>query len=216
MFKPAAVLAVLRNACVLVGCGPVFSAVPGAPGDDSPEPVAPSMPTSSGTVTKDSGNDAGLEASPPEAAQACVTDLSNIGAGDFHIAFTLTTSETGKQLALVSQRAGCDETSAYWSVTLSQGGGIVAVTSDGTPTGRFFVEAGNSVNDGIPHRVLVSRVNGQLSLSRDGIIDSMLTADPTAFDTLPALAVGTDTCSTDTALEGNGSITDLCITQGVK
>lgn len=213
MFKSAAVLAVLLNACVLVGCGPAFSAVPGAPGDDSPEPVASSMPTASDTVTKDSGNDAGLEASPPEAAQACVTDLSNVGAGDFRIAFTLTTSEVGKQLALVSQRAGCDETSAYWSVTLSQGGGIVAVTSDGTPEGMVSVEAGNGVNDGLPHSVLVARIAGQLSLSRDGVTDSALMPDTNAFATLSALAVGMDTCKMDSALEGEGTLTDLCITR---
>jgi len=210
MLKFAVALLAVSISTVLIGCGPVFTATPGDDGPVTSEGVI--EPTPADTAPPPVA-DAGAEAAPDTStAAACVTDLSKVGSGDFHIAFTIVTQATGKQLALLSQRVGCDDTSAYWAVTLSQGGGIVAVTNDGTPTGRFFVEAGNGVNDGIPHRVLVARVNGQLSLSRDGIVDSMLTPDPTVFDVLPALAVGTDACSTDIALEGNGSITDLCIT----
>jgi len=48
---------------------------------------------------------------------ACLTDLSGVGTGDFRISFTLTTTFHGN-VALLSQRIGCDQSSMLWSTSL--------------------------------------------------------------------------------------------------
>jgi hypothetical protein len=53
--------------------------------------------------------------------------------------------------------------------------GRLPVTDDGTH--NVFVEAGNGVNDGQPHRVVVARVAGQLWYARDGVVGSATVPD---------------------------------------
>jgi hypothetical protein len=160
--------------------------------------------------------EASADASTDVAPPTCVTDLSNVGTGDFQIAFTLTTTETVTTLALVNQRTGCDETSSFWDVTISNTGGIVFATDDGSAASYAFVEAGNSINDGNPHHVVVSRTTAGIALSADGTAVSSTTPDPYAFGTFPTLNVGTNGCSglsPATPLAGHGTLTDLCISR---
>ncbi len=106
----------------------------------------------SATSVGDSSSDA--ETAPEaETGPVCVTDLSGVGTGDFTIAFTLTTTESGLYLALVNQRtaASCSANAPFWDVTIWPLGGIDVAMGDGI--NQAGVEAGNSVNDGAAHRV---------------------------------------------------------------
>ncbi len=151
------------------------------------------------------------EAAADVAPPACTMDLSNVGNVDFHISFTISTSATGVTVALLSQRSGCVTTSPFWDVTLSSTGGVTLSTGDGSGT-TYFVEAGNAVNDGQPHRVVVQRVAGLISYWRDGVLGSSMSPDPDAFGALPALATGTSACMGTVPLTGHGTLTNLCIT----
>jgi hypothetical protein len=217
-------------ACVLMGCGGAeFSAAQlGSGGGDA----APQAPDAGAEVApaEDAGQGAhedvvghvaaadgsevvtGAEAAVDAPPVHCVTDLSGIGTADFHIAFTLTTTYTGQMMvALANQRVGCDQTSVWWQVVLSSGGGIIFNTCDGMGA-CATVEAGNSVNDGLPHRVVLARVAGAISYSRDGVIGSAVVPDAYSLGSFGApLKIGTNGCG-DTPLAGHGTLTDLCVT----
>ncbi len=55
-----------------------------------------------------------------EGGAACLGDLSNIGAADFHISFTLTTDAGA--MPVVNQRATCNF-GMFWDVRMRQAGG---------------------------------------------------------------------------------------------
>ena len=78
------------------------------------------MAADSGIPTIDSGNPV-VDASP-EAGPSCVATLSNVGAGDFHVAFDVVTTGATSQ-ALVNQRSSCAPY-AGWSVDMSPTGAI--------------------------------------------------------------------------------------------
>lgn len=159
---------------------------------------------SDGSGRKSAAPDASSEAaSDAEAGPPCTMDLSNVGTGDFHISFAITTEATGLTLALVNQQTVCDQSS--WAITLNSEGGIVATTGD------VSVEAGDSVNDGTPHQVVVERVNGNLSYLDNGTLRSSIVSDSFAFAVLPPLVVGTSTCPGTAPLAGLGTVTDLCV-----
>jgi hypothetical protein len=174
-------------------------------GGDSGDGDARSMVTDASQDVRDASTAA-------EAGSTCVTDLSGVGTGDFRVSFTLTTTETGLTVGLVNQRAGCDQTSVWWDATLTPSGGIELATDDGSSTSYVFVESGNAVNDGAPHKIVVARTNGAIWYSRDGVLGSSMTPDPYAFGNFPALRIGSDPCPNTVGLAGNGSLTDLCIT----
>jgi hypothetical protein len=168
----------------------------------------------------DDGQIGDVGADSAEAGPACLSTLSGVGTADFHIAFTLTTTNTSLTLALVNQRvncqclsvSACSSPSTFWDVVIDPAGGIIAMTDDDTAASYVFVEAGNSVNDGQPHQIVVARTSGMLWYSKDGVIGSAEVADAYSFGTFPALTIGSDVCSTTTPLAGNGTLTDLCIT----
>ena len=146
-------------------------------------------------------------------APTCVTDLSNVGTGDFHIAFTLTINSAASQtIDLLNQRSGCDMASTFWDVTLSPSGGIGAATNSTTDAGGYAETgvAGN-VNDGLPHRIVVERVSGMLSDSIDGMQKSAPVADEYSFAVLPSLVIGADQCPNIGSLTSHGSISEVCL-----
>jgi hypothetical protein len=155
----------------------------------------------------DAGGDAG------DVGRTCVTDLSGVGTGDFRISFTLTTTESGLTIALLSQRTGCDQSSTFWDVSLSPTAGIVAATDDGVAAHYTFVEAGSAMNDGRPHKIDVIRRDGKLWYEHDGAIDSVQTSDSYAFGTFPPLVLGSSACVGTTPAAGYATISDVCITE---
>jgi len=143
----------------------------------------------------------------------CLTDLSGVGTRDFRIAFRLTTTASGGTYALLSQRTGCDMSSAWWDVTLQPLGGVELATDDGTAASYVFVEAGDSVNDGKAHQVVVARENGSLVYYDDGVLRSSAILDASNFgDFAGALSIGRSSCSAEAPLAGHGAISNVCIT----
>jgi hypothetical protein len=151
-----------------------------------------------------------------EASLPCVTDLSNVGTGDFHIVFdvvtTATMTSTSTTTAFVNQRAGvCADTTMYWSVRMANGTGqAFAEVSDGTSAGYTgLVTANPVINDGSTHTVRVSRVAGVLSIAVDGTTPTTH-ACTDSLGTLPALEIAHDVCPNESTA---ATITNLCITR---
>jgi len=226
-----------------VGCGGAFTAGSdpahgdAAPQNDdsgsSPDAVASeggpdSGEAASGEAANDSdagsgdaadtgtGQDTGGDGDADAASPTCLTSLSNAGAGDFSIHFTLTTTAGATDMALFSQRVGCDETSSWWDVsyipsTTTQGALQVA-TCDGSASDYVVLEqtSGPHPDDGQLHKVVVTRISGQLSFMIDGVLSAGPIADANSFSSLPALKIGTDDCPGFVPTIGN--ISDVCIT----
>jgi hypothetical protein len=146
-------------------------------------------------------------------APVCMTDLSDIGMGDFSIRFALTTNETGMTLALLNQRLGCDQMSTFWDVTLSPTGDIVVATDDGIAADYVTVQAGSALNDGKAHQVAVIRRAGKLWITADGAVVSPMTADAHTLATLSSLAIGTSACMGVTPAAAYAVIANVCLTE---
>jgi hypothetical protein len=139
---------------------------------------------------------------------ACKNDLSNIGTGDFTIAMSLTTSQTGV-VAIANQRAICNG-SVFWDVHMTNGT-VQAETDDGTHHAEVDA-TGVLVNDGKPHSILVQRRTEVLSLSVDGKSLSE-TSSMSAFGQLPPLVSGNSPCVGHTGYFALvGMPTGLCVT----
>jgi len=164
--------------------------------------------------------DAGAEAGTPI---ECVTDLSGVGTGDFSIRFTLTTTEIGLTLALVSQRGDClcvgsgpycPTPSTFWDIVL-QRGTVIAITAADSAESYVSIDGGSSVADGRPHRIVVGRTSGTLWYEADGIRGPVSISNHYLFKTFPELSIGSDGCelaaSPTTPLAGHGTLTDLCL-----
>ncbi len=125
-------------------------------------------------------------------ATACVSDLSNLGSGDFQIAFTIQTTQIG-QFAIANQRASCS-TGTAWDLRVNQGFLLFEV---GDPVdGGLSTELTGcaKLNDGHQHHVLVQRAGGTLADYVDGIADAHSVASSTSFGALPPLTIRNDVC----------------------
>jgi hypothetical protein len=145
-------------------------------------------------------------------APSCVADLSNVSTGSFHIAFTLKTTQAGS-VALLNQRAACGAT-PYWDIRLSNGN-VLVETDDGITDGGtrdFVTTLGAAVNDGLPHAILVERVQGTLTVFVDGA-KAGSTMSLSNFGSLPPLEAGKDPCdNVDGTVALVGSVTNICLT----
>jgi hypothetical protein len=149
---------------------------------------------------------------PSSDAGSCVQTLSNIGTADFHISFTLTTTAVGEPMSLVGQDTYCTE-GMEWHVDLLQSD-IYADTDDGLNAGANIVsvKSGQSVNDGIPHHIIVARTGGQLWLQIDTSPAQTSVTDTTSFGVLPPLAIETSPACASGRQPFVGTLTDLCVT----
>jgi len=173
-----------------------------SPGQDAPE-----------DIRRDAMGEGGNGEAGMADAPICLTDLSDIGMGDFSIRFTLTTNETGMTLALLNQRLGCDQMSTFWDITLSPTGDVVVATDDGIAADYVIVQAGSALNDGKAHQVAVIRRTGKLWITADGAVISPMTPDAHTFATLSSLAIGTSTCMGVTPAAAYAVIANLCLTE---
>ncbi len=136
-----------------------------------------------------------------------VMNLSNIGANDFRVSFTISTAQAGL-VAVVEQRATCSH-GMFWGVRM-RAGYIAAETDDGVRYSEVTSTA--KVNDGAPHHVVVERSSGTLGVTVDGVLSSSAPS-ATILGQLSPLTTGTDPCVgvySITALVG--SLTNLRIT----
>jgi hypothetical protein len=184
---------------LLCGCsGAAFTV---GPEDDAGDARAEAAPDAQ---PMEAGQDAGREAETD--GPSCVTDLSNVGVGDFHVRLSIVTTSTAAA-AVVGQRGPCAY-SVYWDVHLLDGY-VLADTDDGTMAGRVLLAPGRfSVADGKKHEVTVGRVAGVLSIAVDGVLAGSM-PDPDYLGPMPALAIGSDSCNPGPF---SGQITDVCLT----
>lgn len=170
---------------------------------------APSQPSGGEAGTAGAAGEAGAGAVDPscELATTCTNDLSGLGAGDFSIAFTLATTATAGS-GVLSQRTVCMR-SKFWDVRMRANGNLSVELDDETNYLNLVVPS--AVNDGAAHELRVCRKNGHVYALADG---ELLEDAPnvTAFDSLPALATGTTTCTTfDGTVTLTGAVTGVCI-----
>jgi laminin G domain protein len=158
---------------------------------------------------------------------ACIGSLSNIGTADFHISFTVKTSQAGFA-ALVSQRKTC-LLGDYWDVRMADG--HIQVETDDTDGANHWTQlcaavegsdAGRCtsvapanlpppVNDGQPHRVVISRSSGSLQASVDALTSSAVESQA-SFGSLSPVAIGSDPCEgVDGTVAFTGTLTNLCL-----
>ena len=158
--------------------------------------------------------DAGLPDGVPIACRpvaSCTNDLSNIGTGDFSIAFTINTASTSPS-GVIEQRAICMH-SFFWGVRTGAGGGHLGFEyDDNNAHYRSFTSTG-TINDGVDHAVLACRVSGTDYLYIDGVLD---TTGPNTVDystTLSPLTTGTSPCIAfgDGTVALVGTVDDVCV-----
>jgi hypothetical protein len=158
------------------------------------------------------GSDGGDGATDADAA-SCTQDLSNVGKGDFRIAFRIQTTATA-QSAVLSQRGSCSA-GIYWSIRM--GNGHLGVETDNNterPGGYYVLTGIKAVNDGTPHDVVVTRTSGMLAIRVDGVLDPT-DAPATSTSTLGSLStvrIGTDVCvGVDGTVALTGTVTNVCV-----
>lgn len=163
-----------------------------------------------GGLGGEGGDDSGPTCEDPTGGGACTGDLSMIGTGDFEVKFTITTSTTAIS-AIVQQRAICDH-SYFWDARLLNGAVFFEV--DDANANYAFCQSPVALNDGLPHRVVVRRVAGSLSI----VVDcSAPTSCPSATNLSTTLApLGNHTnnpCigSADGTTTLDGTVTDVCV-----
>jgi hypothetical protein len=147
----------------------------------------------------------------PQEAAVCDGDLSNIGTGDFRVAFEVTTTQTG-WVALANQRAECDP-SVFWDVRMDDG--VVYVEVDDIAHYIALASTGPKINDGAPHAIVVVRASGTLTVYVDGGAAGSGVSGA-SLGPLPALKLGTDICVGavgDSTVALVGEITNACVSR---
>jgi len=160
-------------------------------------------------VDRDGGAADGMAGDAPveagDAPSNCVNDLSDVGAGDFHIEFDVVGGASGGPL--VEQRASCGQYNVEWIVAETASGNINTWFYDGS-TG-FGLQSVGTVDDGAKHHVVVARVTLLFSITIDGQLDTSIANAVWAPPTLPLLQVGRSACTTPFT----GQITGACVTR---
>ena len=179
----------------------------GSPSDGSATSDASTVAVDAGAGeagSPDAGHDAGTVSAPDG---GCSQDLSNIGAGDFSVSFSLRTTQAGL-VALLNQRTACSP-STFWDVRLSSGE-IQVETDDGASYVQL-TSTGPELDDGALHVLLVDRIGGTVTIYVDGVASGNASSS-SSLGALPPLATGTDVCDGQHgtyAFYGTGEITSL-------
>jgi len=157
-------------------------------------------------------SDAVEAASEASEAAPCRGDLSNIGAADFHVSFSVTTTQNGLA-ALANQRAVC-AFSDFWDIRLASNGTLDVETVDATQgaNGTGLKKVGPRINDGVPHKVMVQRTSETLTVYVDGVAGASAISR-TSFGQLAPVRIGSDVCTVaiDGTMPLTGTLSDLCV-----
>jgi len=183
-----------------------------SPGTDAATDVAEGATEEAASDVGEATSDAAEDGSELSEAGPCRGDLSNIGTADFHVSFSVTTTQNGLA-ALVNQRAACAY-SDFWDVRLATNGGLDVETDDATqgPNGTGLPKVGPSIRDGVPHKVMLRRTSETLTVYVDGAA-SASAISRTSFGQLAPVRIGSDVCTL--AIDGTmplmGTVSDLCV-----
>jgi hypothetical protein len=183
-------------------------------GEDARDGGGPSVDASDAGPSPEDAS-AGSDAAD-SSDSGCTQDLSNIGAGDFRIAFTVQTTATVGS-AVINQRGNC-AAGIYWDIRMQASGPLTVETDNNTlrPGGYTNLPGTIPVNDGIAHAVVVTRTSTMLAIRVDGVLDPTdAGASSTAtFDTTlgRSLTIGVDVCDgVDGTTALDGTVTDVCV-----
>ena len=162
--------------------------------------------------------DGGTDATGEVPACTCTGDLSNVGLGSFTIAFTLTTTANGQNLAILNQRSDCTADKPGWDVWLDGQGQLVVQVFGGLNDDTLYT---NALNDGKAHRVVITRTSAaaDLTIDIDDIGGSTAVPPQGLFGTLPTLQVGTDLACMGNGVypapfADNGTLNNVCVAPG--
>ena len=199
---------------------------PGRDGQPGPEAAADAQEAGvDGPVGHDSGpgNDAGDSGSAADAdggpSCTCTGDLSNVGLGDFEIAFTVATTAwpvAPGYMAILNQRSECDPNKAGWDVGMNANGTLSIQVFDGSNV-YDNEQSASAINDGQEHRVRLSRVGGAtIRISIDGALQTFAGLPvETLAGTLATLQTGVDpTCASSGSRPAEplaGVLTMVCV-----
>jgi hypothetical protein len=177
------------------------------------------LPAACGRIETEVGAQLYPEAGPPPAAtldagvdsadaDGCRGDLSNIGAADFHVSLSVTSTQTGL-VAVANQRSQCSP-SVFWDIRID--GGFVLVEADDVASYGAIQSPGPRVDDGRPHDVLFQRKSHVLSVYVDDAGGMPTTPSTASFGQLPPVAVKMDVCiPQDGTVALTGTVANLCI-----
>jgi hypothetical protein len=144
-----------------------------------------------------------------------VGDLSNIGAGDFFISFTLQTTQPDSEIALANQRNVCNDAN-FWDLLLEDR--LINIETDmlvdAGVAALFSVRSCTHPDDGLAHNWVVQRVGGVVTIYIDGKPDAFATCS-TLFGQLPTLETKTSPCvnvdGTVVFNNADGTLTNVCV-----
>jgi hypothetical protein len=156
--------------------------------------------------------DSGLDVAPPP-GRNCTGDLTNVGTGDFHVSFLITTTQQGF-VAVVNQRWRCGY-SPFWDIRMLNGAIEAETDIVQTPTSYTeIISTGAPINDGKPHTVFLVRASGMLTIYVDSVPRGTK-ASAAMFGPLAGVRAGIDICvgwdltvNFDTE---QGELADLCV-----
>lgn len=161
------------------------------------------------------GGDGGHGGDPacedPVGGGSCTGDLGLVGTGDFEVKFTITTSTTVPVAAIVQQRALCEH-SFFWDARLVNG--MVYFEVDDANANYVGCPSPVALNDGVPHRVVVRRVAGSLSMIVDcgaAMTCPSLTNLSTTLATLGNQTNNPCIGTLDGTVALDGTVNDVCV-----
>lgn len=199
---------------------PQEAATEATTGQDSPIGQDAAPDAQDGGVEAGNHLDGGATEADGGASCGCTGDLSNVGDGDFAIAFTVDTTAwptAPGYMAILNQRSTCSASQPGWDVGMNANGTLSFQVFDGSST-YDNEQSAAVINDGQEHHVVLSRVGAgaTIRISVDGT--------PQTFPGLPVesltgalamLQTGTDTlCATDGARPAEpfaGVLTKVCV-----
>jgi hypothetical protein len=138
----------------------------------------------------------------------CVHDLSNIGTGDFHISFSVMTTQAGLT-ALINQRATCDF-GQFWDIRMNDGS-LLVETDEGVNLSTCQT-GGPRVNDGGRHSVTVARVNGAIAAFIDGAPVGTVVSTASLRQLTPLVSHSDPCDQIDGTRPFVGAVADVCLT----
>jgi hypothetical protein len=158
------------------------------------------------------GGQGGMGGTCAEPSVSCNGDLSNVGTGDFTIMFTLTTSMTTHLVEILAQRDFCGH-QFFWDAQLSAG--ALKVELDDNQQNYTECLGTKVINDGQPHRVVMHRAAGILTIQVDCALDATCTAATNFSTALPSLR-RTSPCigNPDPPVDLVGTLSNVCVASG--
>lgn len=151
----------------------------------------------------------------PDLAKPCGMTLANSGGGAFTIRFRITTMAMAPISTVLFQRVQCNNANQdFWDIQLGASGHFGIETGNGPGNYSQFATM-IAVNDGKPHDVVITRSNGIISTTTDGVFSGSGAATA-VYAALTPLGIGMgDPCEGVNGMVALvGTVTNVCLQVG--